>query len=102
MELGPVLAVVGVILGIVAGERSGGSAANGALVLGAAALAAAWFIHPPARTVLAAAACALLGYAAMGRALDGQSHSSLRAAIEARAPLTVRGTVTSDPSGPAF
>jgi competence protein ComEC len=102
VDLGPVLAVVGVILGIVAGERSGGSVANGALVLGVAALAAAWFTHPPGRTVLAAAACALLGYAAMGRALDGQAHSSLRAAIDARATVTVRGTVVSDPTGPAF
>jgi competence protein ComEC len=102
VDLGPVLAAVGVILGIAAGERSGGSAANAAVVLGAAALAAAWFTHPPGRTLLAAAACALLGYAAMGRALDGQAHSSVRAAIEARATTTVHGTVVSDPTGPAY
>jgi competence protein ComEC len=102
VEFGPVLAVAGVILGIVAGERSGGSAADGALVLGAAVLAAAWFMHPPGRTVLAAAACALLGYAAMGRALDGQAHSPLRPVIDARTTAQVRGTVVSDPAGPAF
>jgi competence protein ComEC len=102
MDLGPVLAVAGVIVGIIAGERSGGSAANGALVLGAAALAAAWFTHPPGRTVLAAAACALLGWAAMGRALDGQAHSPLRAAIDARSTVTLHGSVATDPTGPAF
>jgi competence protein ComEC len=97
-----VLAVAGVLLGIVAGGRSGGSVADATLVLGAASLAAAWFTHPPGRTVLAVAACALLGYAAMGRALDGQEHSPMHAAIDARVTATVRGTVVSDPTGPAF
>jgi competence protein ComEC len=102
LELGPLLAVAGVILGIVAGERSGGVSANGAVVLGVAGLAASWFVHPPARTVLAAVACALLGCAVMGRALDGQVNSPMRDAIEARAPATVRGTVVGDPTGTTY
>jgi competence protein ComEC len=97
-----VLAVAGVIVGIVAGERAGGSAAGVAVVLGAAALGAAWFTRPPGRTVLAAVACALLGFAAMARALDGQSASPLHAAIDARTFVTVHGTVVNDPSGPAY
>ena len=95
-------AVAGAIVGIIAAERSGGSPAIAALVSGAAALGAAWFMHPPGRTALAAVACALLGFAAMGRALDGQAHSPLRAAINARSTMTVHGTVVSDPTGPAY
>jgi len=102
VEFGPVCAVVGVVIGIVAGARSGGPAAGVALVLGAAAFGAAWFAHTPGRTVLAATACALLGYAAMGRALDGQVNSPLRAGVAARSIATVRGTVVSDPTGPAY
>jgi competence protein ComEC len=102
LEVGPLLAVAGAILGIVAGERTGAATANGALVVGVAGLAASWLVHPPARTVLAAVACALLGCAVMGRALDGQLNSPLRGAIEARAHVTVRGTVVGDPTGPAY
>jgi competence protein ComEC len=102
VEAGPVFAVAGAIVGIMVAERSGGSPSSAALVLGAAALGAAWFTHPPGRSALAAVACVLLGGAAMGRALDGQAHSPLRAAIDAHASTTVRGTVVSDPIGPAF
>ncbi|HEV7523444.1 MAG TPA: hypothetical protein VGP92_00670, partial [Acidimicrobiia bacterium] len=67
MELAPVLVVVAVIVGIVAGERTGITTANAALVVGAGALGAAWFTRSRRRGALAAAACALLGCAAMGR-----------------------------------
>jgi competence protein ComEC len=102
VEVGPVLAVAGVIAGIVAGERSGASSAGAVLVVGATAVGAAWFAHAPGRTALAVVACALLGHAAMGRALDGQEHSPLGAAIAARTTVTVHGTVVSDPTGPAY
>ncbi|HEY5076968.1 MAG TPA: ComEC/Rec2 family competence protein [Acidimicrobiia bacterium] len=102
MELGPVVVLGALVAGIVAGERSGVAAANGALIVGAGALGAAWFTRPPLRGVIAALACALLGYAAMGRALDGQAHSPLQTAIDRRAATTVRGEATSDPDGPTF
>lgn len=102
MEVGPIAVLAAVLAGIVAGERSGVAAANGALVVGAGALGAAWFARSPMRVVLAAIACALLGFAVMGRALDGQAHSPLRAAIETRDLTTLHGVAASDPSGPTY
>ena len=102
MELGPVVVLGALIAGIVAGERSGIAAANGALIVGAGALGAAWFTRPPRRSVMAAIACALLGCAVMGRALDGQERSPLLAAIDRRETTTLRVEATSDPDGPTF
>src|SRR6185437_5083399 len=82
--------------------RSGIAVANGALIIGVGALGAAWFTRPPARGVLAGCACALLGCAVMGRALEGQANSPLAGAIDRREELTVRGHATTDPVGPAF
>ncbi len=102
MELGPVVVLGALIAGILAGERSGLAVANGALIVGAGALGAAWFTRSPRRGALAAIGCALLGCAAMGRALDGQTRSPLQTAIDRRDPTTVRGVATGDPNGPTF
>src|SRR5271154_4102388 len=102
MGLAPVCALGALLLGLVAGERSGIAAADAALIVGVAALGAAWFTRPPVRAVLAAMACALLGFAGMGRAVDGQVRSPLDAAIGRRDLMTVRGEATSDPDGPAY
>lgn len=102
MDLGPIVVIVGLILGLLVGERSGVGVANGALVVGAGAMGAAWFARPPRRVVLATMACALLGCAVMGRAVDGQARSPLRGAIERRENTTIRGVATSDPSGPTY
>jgi len=90
------------LAGLVVGQRCGIEVANGALIVGAGAFGAAWFARSRGRVLLAAAACALLGCAVMGRALDGQAHSPLQTAIERRDHTTVRGVATSDPDGPAF
>ena len=102
MEPGPIVVLVAVIAGILAGERSGIVAANGALIVGTGALAAAWFTHSSRRTALAAVACALLGCAVMARALDGQSRSPLQSAIERRDEATVHGQATEDPDGATY
>jgi competence protein ComEC len=102
VELGPLAVLAALIAGVLAGERAGIVAANSALIVGAGALGAAWFVRPPFRGLLAAIACALLGCAAMGRALDGQAHSPLRTAIEQHEHVTIHGEATSDPSGPTF
>jgi len=102
VEPGPVVALVALIAGIVVGERSGTATANGALLAGSAALAAAWFTRSRRRSALAAVACALLGCAAMGRARDGQDHSPLRAAIDRRESTTVHGVATEDPDGSTY
>ncbi len=102
MDLGPLFVVGALIVGLLAGERSGIAAANGALIVGVGALGASWFARRPWRGALVATACALLGFAVMGRALDGQARSPLAAMIERRADTTVRGVATSDPDGPTY
>ena len=102
MEIGPIAALGALIAGIVVGERTGVGAADGALIVGAGTLGAAWFARSPVRVALAAIACALLGCAVMGRALDGQAYSPLGAAIAARELTTLHGEATSDPSGPTY
>jgi competence protein ComEC len=102
VDLGPVAVLAALLAGLVVGERSGIAVANGALIIGVGALGAAWFTRPPARGVLAGCACALLGCAVMGRALEGQANSPLAGAIDRREELTVRGEATTDPDGPAF
>jgi competence protein ComEC len=103
-ELAPVLVLGGLIAGLLAGERSGvgGGVADGALILGVGALGAAWFTRARPRAALAAVACALLGGALMGRALEGQTRSPLRGAIERREETTLRGEATEDPDGAAY
>ncbi|MDQ1380525.1 MAG: competence protein ComEC [Actinomycetota bacterium] len=90
------------LLGLWAGERTGTGLANAGLIVGAAAFGAAWFTRRSERVALAGVACALLGCAAMSRAVDGQRHSSLLAAIERGASTTVRGVATEDPAGPIY
>src|SRR3954465_5927603 len=102
MEPGPIVVLVALITGLLAGERSGVSVANGALIVGAAALGAAWFTRSRQRSALAAVACALLGCAVMGRALDGQARSPLENAIDRREQTTLHGVATEDPNGPMF
>jgi competence protein ComEC len=102
VELRPLFVLGALIVGIVVGERSGIVAANAALILGAAATGAAWFTRSRRRGALAAVACAFLGFAVMGRALDGQAHSPLVGAIERREEVTVHGEATEDPGGPAY
>jgi len=102
VEAGPPVAVAALVVGILAGERIAPATANIALVTGAGALGAAWFVRAPMRVALAACACALLGAAWMSRALEGQRHSSLQPAIDRRAEATVTGDVVSDPTGRAF
>ncbi len=102
MDLGPLFVVGALIVGLLAGERSGIAAANGALIVGVGALGASWFARRPWRGVLVAAACALLGFAVMGRALDGQARSPFAAMIDRRADTTVHGVATSDPDGPTY
>ncbi|MDQ1474850.1 MAG: competence protein ComEC [Actinomycetota bacterium] len=102
MGPGPVVALGALILGLWAGERTGAGLANAALIVGAAAFGAAWFCRRSERVAFAAIACALLGCAVMSRAVDGQRHSPLRAAIERGASTTVRGVATEDPAGPTY
>jgi competence protein ComEC len=102
VEPGPVIVLGALVVGLLAGERTGTAMAGTALIIGAGALGAAWFTRRSARVAFGAVALALLGGAAMSRALDGQQHSALGAAVERGVTTTVRGAATEDPSGPAF
>jgi competence protein ComEC len=103
-EAVPVVALLALVSGILAGERAAISPpqASVALIGGVAALAASWFARTSARPYVLCGALALLGMATMARAVDGQQHAPLHAAIDRRARLTLAGTVVTDPSGPRF
>jgi competence protein ComEC len=101
-DFGPIFIVGALIAGLLAGERTSVGVADAALIVGVGALGAAWFTRSRRRGALAGVACALLGCAVMSRALDGQTRSPLRSAIERRDEITVRGVATEDPGGPAY
>jgi competence protein ComEC len=102
VEAGPLVVLAALVGGIFAGERVGAGAAAGAIVVGAGALAAAWFLQHHARIVVAALALALLGVGVMARALDGQRNSPLADAITADDAATFHGVLTSDPDSGRF
>ena len=100
-EAGPAIALFGVVVGIVAGERFGPEPARLTLLLGVLALGLSWFVASRVRLVVAVLALAILGCALTQRALDGQQHSHLREGMATRATVDVSGVVASDPaSGP--
>jgi competence protein ComEC len=101
VDRAPAIALAGLVGGILAGERAGPGSAVLVLLSGVVALAASWFLTHRLRVAVATIALALLGCAVTMRALDGQAHSHLSAAIATRAPSIVTGVVADDPdSGP--
>ena len=101
-ERGVLLALGGLVIGIVAGERSGPGAATGLLAVGLVALAAAWFVSARVRVVVAVLALALVGAAQTQRALDGQVRSALTEAIARGAPVTLSAVMVDDPQSGRF
>ena len=97
-DLGPLLALGALVVAILAGASADASVAEVALVVGAAGLAAAAFTRPRTRVVLAVCAIAALGVGVSARATDGARATPLADALHGHAAVTVRGTVTSDPS----
>jgi competence protein ComEC len=102
MTLGPVVALIALVAGILAGDRGLVPGTPSVVGLGVAALVAAWFTKHTVRVALMAAALAVLGGAAMTRALDGQRVSPLDTDIVARSERVVHGTLTSDPASARF
>ncbi|MFI5046515.1 MAG: ComEC/Rec2 family competence protein [Acidimicrobiia bacterium] len=97
---GPAIALTAVVAGILAGEWRGPSDAREVLALGAAAaVVAALSRVGRLRLVAVTLACLALGAAGTQRALHGLVASPLRAAVEARADVTVRATLVDDPEG---
>ena len=98
---GVVAALGALVLGILAGERAGPSAAA-VLAVGAIALAGAWFVEGRSRVALACAALALLGAAQTERALHGQVSSALAGAVARHEAVTVAGVLVDDPQTGRF
>src|SRR5947207_9344093 len=102
MEAGPLVALAGLVVGILAAEHAEPGHAVAGMVAGAAGVLCAWLVTGRARTALAAIALAVLGGALMSRALDGQVHSPLSDAIAQREEVTVGGVVVDDPQFASF
>jgi len=102
LEAGPLVALAGLVAGILGAGRVPAAGSTIAIALGASALAAAFFTERTGRVVLAAVALAAIGAGMTARATDGLVHSPLSMPIERRAVTTLHGVVTSDPSGPSY
>ena len=102
--VGPLLVLAGLVVGILAGERAGpGSRGLARSLSGVVGVTIAAIVtHPPTRIVVALLAFALLGTAAMQRALHGLEVSPLSAPILARDDVVVRATLIDDPDGTRF
>jgi len=101
-ELGVLCAFGGLTAGILAGHHAGPHPATGALIVGAVALAGAWFVVGRARVAVVVIALALIGSAQTERALDGLVHSSLTRAIHHEESVTVAGVLADDPESGRF
>jgi competence protein ComEC len=85
------------------GEHLGAAPAVVTLTLGAiGAIGALLLPRGPARLAIAATATALLATALMQRALNGQAHSPLAAATDARSTATITATLVADPGGSQY
>ncbi len=101
-EAGPIVALAGLVSGLLAGQRAGPGEARVVLVGGVAGMLGAWFVTGRARMVIAALGLALLGAASMQRALDGLVHHSLTGVTEDGAEVFLRGSLVADPDGMRF
>ena len=101
-EIGAVLALGGLLLGIAAGQHAGPGPATGVLAVGVAALGLAWFVQGRARVAVAVVALALIGGAQVQRALDGQVHSSLTRGMSREQTVTIDGVLSDDPETGRF
>ena len=103
LPIAPLVALAALVGGILAGEAGGPGAATALLVVGVVGIVVAVCVRGPvARTVLVAIALAVLGAAAMQRALHGLAVSPLTRAIEEHADARVAATLVDDPDARRF
>jgi competence protein ComEC len=102
VELGPVVALAALVVGILAGQHAGPSASTGVLFMGVLALALALVVDGRVRVAVAAIALAALGFACTARALDGEAHSPFAVAAEHHDAVVLDGVLTNDPAGPQY
>ena len=99
----PIVVLVALIGGILAGEAAGASTATGVLVASVLGVGlAVWVRAPVVRVAIAALALALLGAAVMQRALHGIAASPLAAAVTTHADARVSATLVDDPDASRF
>jgi competence protein ComEC len=99
---GPVLAVGAAVIGILIGQWAGPAADPVALGFGAVVVVAAIVVSGPVRAVVAALGVGVLAVACTQRALNGEARSPLAAMAVHTRLVTVSGSLSSDPSGPAY
>ncbi|MET0919950.1 MAG: ComEC/Rec2 family competence protein [Acidimicrobiia bacterium] len=98
LRAAPVLALVGVVAGILIGEARGAGNGVAAFVACAVALAVVAVARTRTARVLALAVlCLFVGVASMQRALHGLERSPLQPAIDAREEVVARVTLVDDP-----
>jgi len=98
--IGPLLALAGVVAGILVGEHLGPAPARLTLVCGVAVAVSAWIVDGWTRRVVVVLAVLLLGCAVMQRALDGLESGAR--ALAGGGEVDVRGQLVGDPDGPRF
>lgn len=99
---GPLAILLGVLGGLMIGERFGPSEAVLPMLTGIALVLLAYIFRSRGGVIIAVVAVALLATACMQRALDGIESSPLRSqAMQYRSGHLV-GTLVEDPSGPRF
>src|SRR4051812_45615338 len=92
-----------VVVGVLAGEAAGPAPATAALVAGVLTVVVAAVLRPsPVRLAVALVAFALLGGAAMQRALQGLARSPLDASVAHHADALLTATLVDDPDAARF
>jgi competence protein ComEC len=97
---GPLVALAGLVTGVLVGVRRGPAPAVELAVAGAVLLGVAWWLRSPTRLAVAAVALTALGAAGAQRATDGLTDAPLLRVTGTR--VEIAGTVATDPSGPPY
>lgn len=97
MTAGPLALLIGIVAGILAGERLGASGAVPVLLTGGLAAACSLTGRGRRHLALAMVAASLLACAATQRALDGLARSPLAAAVAGRRGGSLVATLVDDP-----
>jgi competence protein ComEC len=103
LPVAPIVVLVALVGGILAGEAAGPASAGAVLAVGTVGITLAVCVRAPVlRTVIVAIAIATLGAALMQRALHGLVVSPLSSAVAAHADARVVATLVDDPDAARF
>jgi competence protein ComEC len=103
VPVAPLVLLVALVAGVLAGESAGPAAATGALVVGVLGVVVSVCVRrPTVRVPVAALAFALLGVATMQRALHGLAVSPLANQVVEHRDVRVVATLVDDPDAARF